>query len=212
MICRSLSALTLAAAMASVAVPSSQARELTPELLAPTSMVEGDQNVFVFGGRFHSHWFWDTFIPTNVPYEDNYFLGVGYQKMLFRTDWWVTFGAEYGFGARFSAADGNSIEGWTGAVARLDGFDLFNSFHVTPSLTLGLSFVTGGVGVEKARAATAPKPIDMLVYMAPEVAVSPLDNPNLEFFYRIQHRSGGLGFIMSFDGSNAATAGVRLKF
>lgn len=172
-----------------------------------------DRNVFLFGGRFQSHWFWDTFEPFTLPYEDNYFVGAGVQQFFLHTDWSVSFGAEAGMGARISFTDDpSSLEVWAGAVARFDGFDLFDRFHVTPSLTLGLSHVTAPIGVEAKRGRTAPKPTDLLVYMGPELAINSLDQPDLEYFFRIQHRSGGLGLIMNFDGSNAATMGVRLKF
>jgi len=173
-----------------------------------------DQKVFVFGGRFHSHWFWDSFWPVGVPYEDNYFLGAGYQKFLAHADYGVSYGVETGIGLRIGA-DGSSqtsAEIWGGGVARLDGWDIFDNWRIAPSLTLGLSFVSAPIGIEAERAESAPKSVGMLIYMAPEVAVHSLDNPNVEYFARVQHRSGGLGLIMSFDGSNAITGGVRFKF
>lgn len=188
---------------------------LTPVLPAAaqdqTGLFDGERNVFFFGGRFHSHWFWDTFWPFGVPYEDNYFLGAGAQQYLWSPTPDLDFGVEAGVGTRFGAESETSFEAWGGGVARY-GFDVFDKWRVSTSLTLGLSFVTAPIGIEAKRAKSAPKPVDMLVYMAPEIAVSPLDNPDFEVFYRIQHRSGGLGLIMSFDGSNAATAGVRFKF
>ena len=173
----------------------------------------GDRNVFVFGGAFHSSWFWNSFVPVAVPYENDYFLGVGVQQMLYRTDWSITLGAELGVGARLAGDGGqSSAEVWAAGVVRHDGFDLFNKFHVTPSWSLGLSFVTDPIGVEAERAKAAPKPVNMLIYMGPEIAVNPFDAPGTASFFRVQHRSGGLGLIMSFDGSNAATVGVRFKF
>lgn len=171
-----------------------------------------DRNVFLFAGRFHKAWFWDTFDPITLSYEDNYFIGAGTQQFFLDTDLGVTFGVEAGVGARISGSEPGSFEAWLGGVARFGGWDLFDKFHLTPSLTLGLSHVTAPIGVEAVRGETAPKPTDFLVYMAPELAVNTLDNPNLDYFFRIQHRSGGLGLIMSFDGSNAATIGVRLKY
>ncbi len=173
-----------------------------------------DENVFFFGGRFHSNWFWDSFWPVGVPYEGNYFLGAGYQKFLAHTDYGVSYGIETGLGLRVGA-DGTSQssgEIWGGGVARLDGWTVLDNWHIAPSLTLGLSFVSAPIGIEAERAETAPKPVGMLVYMAPEVSLHALDTPNVEYFARIQHRSGGLGLIMNFDGSNAVTAGVRFKF
>jgi hypothetical protein len=199
------------AALAADAPASAAAAPLAGNVEAKTAL---DQNVFFFGGRFQSHWFWDSFWPFGVPYEDNYFLGAGYQKFLSHTDYGVSYGVEAGVGLRIGDDGTSETSGeiWGGGVARLDGWDVFDNWHVSPSLTLGLSFVSDPIGIEAERAKTAPKPVGMLVYMAPEVAVHTLDNPNVEYFARIQHRSGGLGLIMNFDGSNAITGGVRFKF
>jgi opacity protein-like surface antigen len=204
-----LIAVVSATALVSVA-GSAQAQE---QPAGPAAANPLDRNVFFFGGRFQSHWFWDTFEPFTLPYEDNYFIGAGYQEFFLRTDWSVTFGAEVGVGARISFTDDpSSAEIWAGGVAKFDGFDIFDRFHVTPSLTLGFSHVTAPIGIEAERAKNAPKSPSVLIYMAPELAVNAIDQPDLEYFFRIQHRSGGLGAIMDFDGSNAATLGVRLKF
>jgi hypothetical protein len=204
----------LLTALLLLAAPLAAAPAAAQDTAAPAVDTLGDldRNLFLFGGRFHQHWFWDTFIPTNLTYEDNFFIGGGVQQFPWRTGWGVNFGVEIGMGVRFGANEPTSLEGWSGLVTRFDGFELFDRFRVSPSVVLGLSFVTDTIGVESGRATGATKSPTMLVYMAPEIAVTALDNPGIEYFARIQHRSGGLGFIMDFDGSNAVTAGVRVSF
>lgn len=168
-----------------------------------------DQNVFVLGGPFQSEWVWETAVFWRDHYEDNFFAGVGYQNFIYHSDWGLKLGAEVGLGVR--VGDRSSAELWTGVVARYDGLHL-GDINISPSISGGLSVVTGAIGVEAERANAIDTSVPVLFYMGPEIAISHASNPNLEVFARVHHRSGGYGIIERIDGSNAATLGLRFKF
>jgi hypothetical protein len=176
-------------------------------------LTDSTRNVFLFGGRFHSRWVWDTAQPFGLPYEDNYFIGAGYQQFFYRSDWSFALGGEFGVGARISnTADPSSAETWAGLVLRFDGVQLFDTFRISAAITGGISIATAPIGIEEDRASAQGEQTALLFYMGPEISVTPIAAPEWETFFRIQHRSGGLGWIASLDGSNAATVGVRYKF
>ena len=88
------------------------------------------------------------------------------------------------------------------------------SFHILfPSFTIGLSVATAPIGIEKVRAGWINQTdVPLLVYLGPEINVSLVDHPQWEVFARLQHRSGGYGWIGHIDGSNADVLGIRYKF
>jgi len=187
------------------------------------SMDTWDRDVFFFGGRFHTDYFGQSFTPWDTTWEDNYFVGAGYQQFFWRWGF-VRFGGEIGVGDRFNTDNNtmygaavNSQEAWAGIVTRFDGWNL-GPVHVSPALTAGFSVVNGLIGVEAGRNSTPHSDPHsdggrFLVYLGPEVSFSlPDTNPNLEAFVRIQHRSGAFGWIADLDGSNADTVGLRWKF
>jgi hypothetical protein len=192
-----------------------------------TPVESWDRDVFFFGGLFHEDYFTQSFTPWSATWEPNAFIGAGYQQFFWR---WgdVRFGGEAGLGARFNFNGQTTFlgtqsfpplsgEAWVGAVARYDGVDL-GPVHAGLAMTAGFSAVTGLIGSEAVRASTHP--FDrfgtggkLLYYLGPEIDLSmPEVNPNVEVFWRAQHRSGGFGSLMDLDGSNADTVGVRFKF
>ena len=173
-------------------------------------VASGDENVFVFGGPFTSDYFSDALTPWNVEYESNFFAGVGYQRFLYQYGAFKL-GVEGGLGLRAGYDSPTSLEAWGGAVARLEMLEL-GDVRITPSLTAGLSVVTGTIGVETERAEAIGQAVPILYYLGPEIAISHAALPEYEAFVRLQHRSGGFGTIAHIDGSNAITAGVRYKF
>lgn len=174
---------------------------------------DADRNVFFFGGRFHTGSFYITPAVWSLPYEDSYFVGAGYQQFFYRSDWSFRLGAEVGAAARIGFDGPSSAEVWAGLVFRHDGIAFFDSFRLSPALTTGFSVVSAPIGSEAGRAEALGKDVTLLVYLGPEISITPVDNPNIEGFFRVQHRSGAFGFIMDgMNGSNAATAGIRFKF
>ena len=113
------------------------------------------------------------------------------------------------FGGRFhSGSFYNSL-----FVFRHDGVVLFDKFRLSPALTAGFSMATDTIASETARAEGVGYEGKLLAYLGPELAVTPLDNPSIEGFLRVQHRSGAFGYIIEgLNGSNAVNLGVRLKF
>ncbi|SFZ85761.1 hypothetical protein SAMN02983003_2931 [Devosia enhydra] len=183
-------------------------RDWTDRLVQPDPY---DRAVFFFGGRFHSDYFGGSFNAFGAPYETNYVLGGGYQH--FFQNWGdFRLGAEGGLALRFGEGEPTSLEAWGGVVGRYDGFVIGNTIRISPSMTFGLSAVTDTIGMETVRASWIESDVPVLFYLGPEISISSLDNPNLEAFWRVQHRSGAWGTIAHIDGSNANTVGVRWKF
>ncbi|GHA31033.1 hypothetical protein GCM10007989_28720 [Devosia pacifica] len=170
-----------------------------------------DQSVFIFGGRYHSGHQEDIFTPLGpfgFDYEDNYVFGAGYQQF-FYTMGDLRFGLEAG--TAIGVGDAVRGEIWGGVVGRYDGIDL-GPVTVSPAVTFGLSAITNTIGIESNRIAPGADPT-LLFYVAPEISVWQNDHPELEYFFRIQHRSGAGGLLGGMgDGHNAAAIGVRYKF
>ncbi len=170
-----------------------------------------DQAVALFGGRLHDGNIGDNFLPAWVKFENNYILGGTYERILWsQTDGWAL-GAEIGMAARFGTDD-PSAELWGAAFARYNGL-VFNDIRISPSLIWGLSHVTDTIGSEAARAArTSDTNGRTLFYLTPEIALSSVHFPELEVFWRGQHRSGVYGMIGSMFGANAVTFRLRYRF
>tara|TARA_R110002051_G_scaffold264083_1_gene323996 strand:- start:63 stop:662 length:600 start_codon:yes stop_codon:yes gene_type:complete len=170
-----------------------------------------DQAVFVFAGRYVDAYIEQSLTPFSANYEDNFVLGGGYQQFVLEPLPALRLGAEIGMALR----GGTSISGevWAGPVLRYDGFRLGENLRVSPSLTVGLSAVTSPIGVEAERAQRRNGDPTLLFFMAPEISVSTLDNPDTELFYRLQHRSGAWGTLGGMaDGANAQVIGLRHRF
>lgn len=170
-------------------------------------IVDGS-NVFVFGGRFQDEYVWETAAFWSPHYEDNYFVGAGYQTFFADLPAGFHLGVEAGAGLRLGQR--SSAEIWSGLVVKHDGLT-FGDITISPAATAGISVVTDTIGVETERAGWQDRPVTALFYFGPEIAVSHASLPGVEAFARIQHRSGGYGVIAEIDGSNAATLGLRFK-
>lgn len=171
------------------------------------ALTEG-ANAFFFAGRFHNEWVWETAAFWRDHYEDNYFIGAGYQNFLLELPANFHVGVELGAGLRLGAV--SSTELWGGVVLKNEGFSV-GGFTVAPAATAGISVVSDTIGVETERAGFTGEDVSTLFYLGPEIAVSHEAMPGMEFFTRIQHRSGGYGVLAHIDGSNAATLGIRFK-
>jgi hypothetical protein len=175
----------------------------------PTWLDQPPNSILVFGGQFTTENFYRSFIPT-VPHESNYIVGGAIERDFFQK-WGFVLGAEVGVANRFGM--GNSYEGWVGLHVRYSWLVLFNSLRIAPGLTFGLSAITKPVGIEAAREAEAQGDARLLGYLGPELAVSFVGFPNLEFVYRLQHRSGASGNLGRMnDAANANVFGMRFRF
>lgn len=170
-----------------------------------------DQAVFAFGGAFISGGVAESLIPVTAPYEDNHILGVGYQKTLGQLGTDLSWGVEAGLATRLGHI--TSAEAWAGLMLRYDGFTLGDRVRISPSFTAGLSAVTDPIGVERDREIEHNGDATLLFYLGPEVSVTSLDNPNVEAFWRVHHRSGAWGSMGNMgDAANANVVGVRWHF
>jgi hypothetical protein len=188
---------------------SSSAMAEPPQVM---SSYDFDESVFIFGGRYHKGYFGHTFTPNPIP-EDFYGLAVGYQKFFITDPEGWNWGLETGVAGRFGDGPATA-EIWAGGVGRYNGWVFGDTVRVSPSLTLGLSAVTDTFGIAKEREEAQDKSAKLLFYVGPEISFSHVDNPELEVFWRAQHRSGAWGTtgLAAIDGANAAMVGVRFKF
>ena len=170
-----------------------------------------NSNVFVFGGVYSSESVGETFNFFGTDYQDAYVLGGGYQHFFLGGENGFQAGLETGLALR----KGPDVSGevWAGVVLRRDGILQNEQLKVSASVTGGLSLITNPLDVEIAREISRNGDSTFLFYMAPEVSVSTKDNPNMEAFWRLQHRSGGWNTLGDMgEGANANTIGLRWKF
>lgn len=170
-----------------------------------------DQAIFAFGGAFISGGVAQSLFPVTAHYEDNHILGVGYQKTLGYIGDDVNWGVEVGVAGRLGNV--TSAEAWAGLMLRYDGFILGDRLRISPSFTAGLSAVTDPIGVERDREIEHNGDATLLFYLGPEISVTSLDNPNVEAFWRVHHRSGAWGTLGGMgDAANANVFGLRWHF
>jgi hypothetical protein len=166
-------------------------------------------SVLLFGGQFTTVNITKSLTPT-APHESNYIVGGAYERDFYQK-WGFALGTELGVADRFGM--GNSVEGWVGLNVRYSWLVFFNSVRIAPGLTFGLSVITKPVGIEAAREADVQGNATLLGYLGPELAVSFMGFPDLEFVYRLQHRSGAHGtFGRMWEGANANVFGMRYRF
>ena len=170
-----------------------------------------DQNVFAFGGVYSSESVGETFNFLGTDYQDAYMLGGGYQRFFYGEENSFRAGVEGGVALR--KGPDFSGEAWAGIVLRSDGFIRNDHIKISASVTGGLSLITNPLDVEVTREISRNGDSTFLFYMAPELAISTVDNPNMELFWRVQHRSGGWNTLGNMgEGANANTIGIRWSF
>lgn len=189
---------------------------IAPAVLAaddtPPSARELDRAVFGFAGALTAGDMAESANPFGVDYEDHPVLGLGYQFFPYSIGD-VRLGLEAGLAGRFGGKP--SAEFWGGVVARYDGFVIADKVRITPAVTIGLSVVTRThEGRERQQEEESENgDAGFLFYLGPEIAASFADNPNLEIFWRLHHRSGAGGTLGNMEGaSNANVIGIRYKF
>lgn len=170
-------------------------------LLTPEPM---DEAFFGFGGRMMAH----VYNPFG-GWEDNYYLGAGYQR-LWGDPNGFRYGGEVGVTGRFGQE--SSLEGWAGVVGRYDW--TLGPVRAGASLTFGLSAVTNTlVGRERESEEFHDGNAALLFYLAPELNLSLAEHPETELFLRLHHRSGAwetLGNMAA--GADAGVVGLRWHF
>ncbi len=170
-----------------------------------------DQNTFVFGGRYTNQYIENALNPFTVGYENNYVVGAGYQEFFLGEDGGLKLGGEVGAALRMG--NQTSTEIWVGPVLRADGLIQTDHVKISLSATAGLSLTSDTIGIEAQRERETNGDTTLLYYFGPELSVASTDDPDLEFFWRLHHRSGGGGTLGGLrDGANATALGVRLHF
>tara|TARA_R100000365_G_scaffold905_1_gene3285 strand:- start:94 stop:702 length:609 start_codon:yes stop_codon:yes gene_type:complete len=166
-------------------------------------------SIAIFGGHYTKGDFGQSFNPVAVPYEDNVVLGIGVRQDGPVRDDGIAVGWETGGAVR--AGETTSAEVWSGPYVGHDGIELGEAVKVSPSVTFGLSAVTGSMGSEQRRARSEGGSPELLFYLSPEIALSSVQNPDTEVFWRLHHRSGAWGTIGA-GSANATTVGLRQHF
>jgi hypothetical protein len=137
-----------------------------------------------------------------IGFEDNYLLGVGYQRAW--GDWSaLLYGIEGGLAGRFS--EKASLEAWGGLFARYN----FNveSVRVAPAFTFGLSAITETMaGGESENVADYGGDATLLFYLGPEISFGLTEHPEYEVFARLHHRSGAWGTLGDMHGATDVLA------
>lgn len=192
--------LTAIALVASLFVSPAVAQEATPS---------GDRKIFVFGGLMGEGYMHELLVPFATTYEDTVLLGVGYQQFIAEPFDDFRVGLEVGGAARIGAQTTGEL--WGGVVGRYDGWQV-NGLRISPSMTFGVSVVDKAVGVEAARAAAQGYPAEVLFYLSPEISFATEENPNVEAFWRLHHRSGAWNTFGGGGSANATTIGLRTSF
>ena len=181
------------------------------ETLANTALLAPPppNGLFLFAGQFTTVGIGQSLLPT-APHESIYLAGGAYERDFFQR-WGFALGTEVGVAQRFGM--GSSTEVWAGLNVRYTALVFLNGVRIVPGITFGFSAINKPVGFEAVREAEANGDARLLGYLGPELAVSFVSLPNLEFVYRLQHRSGANGtFGKMSEGANANIVGIRFRF
>jgi hypothetical protein len=210
-------------------MPSPQGPAPVLKANAPEVLLRPD-SIFLFGGALSTTSLGSTLKfnldnPAIAIKYDNYIVGAAYNHDFFKLGFGFTFGAEVGIADRFghyalccdtvvkSSGLLNSGELWAGPRISYDGFVLFDTVRIAGAATTGLSFTADSIGRERSRELAYSGSARTLIYFGPEIIVSTLAHPEIEFVYREHHRSGANGtFGKLREGYNANVFGVRYKF
>ena len=122
----------------------------------------------------------------------------------------LTVEAEIGLSDRFGKE--NLGEVWTALYLRYDGFQWNDKVYTTLALDTGVSMLTDTSKFELSRD-SGGQSSELLHYLGPEVTFADPDNKDLEWVFRLHHRSGVFGVIDGVRaGSTFASVGVRIRF
>lgn len=179
-------------------------------LPAEASGTDRRNSLFGFGGVLLSKDMLHSIVPFAGGPDGNGLAGLAYQRQFADLFWGLRLGGEVGIAGRFG--DSTSAEFWGGVTLAHSGLPV-GKLVFSPGLVTGLSVVTAPIGQEIVNASRTGGDPRLLFYLGPEIAVSLASRPNVEFVYRLHHRSGGwrtLGDM--YGGSNANTFGIRVHF
>ena len=153
-----------------------------------------------------SHWY---------ALEENYVIGAAINREFVDLGLGFHLGGEIGLAGRFG--DSTSAELWGGPSIRHDGFSI-GPVTFSYGLVMGLSAVTGPIGIERKVEVENDGDATLLWYLGPEASISFDALPNTEFIFRTHHRSGaaGLSYLPTLgdmpDTSNSNIFGIRRRY
>ncbi len=174
----------------------------------------GRNAVTAFGGWFTIGHMYQSAIPLVSPLEGTAILGGAYERRFRESASGFMLSGEVGLAARLGPL--SSAEVWAAVGLGHRGFKL-GPAAISPTVFIGLSGVTGPSAMEPIRIQQySPGGVGdptLLVYLGPEIAFRHVDNPNLEFVYRLHHRSGAWATLGNMKGgNNAQIFGIRHRF
>ena len=150
-------------------------------------------------------------MPWDKEFENEYVLAAAFSVRLFDLTEHLSLELEANVARRFGDA-----ELWEFALPLVFRWDYFpwNDYVYT---TIGLAVIGPSYATEisdsERRKAHNEKGSKLLNYFAPEITLSPPDNPSFAFIGRVHHRSGAFGLINGVSGgSSYVSLGVRYRF
>lgn len=150
--------------------------------------------------------------PWNAEFEDTYIAGLSASTRIWEIDENLSLELEGQVARRFGGSDVWEFN--AALLVRWDGFPWNDIVYTTVGLAvLGPSYATGISETERRKSGNNGKGSKLLNYFAPEITLSPPDNPDLAFVTRLHHRSGVFGLFDGVSGgSNFLTFGLRHRF
>jgi hypothetical protein len=149
--------------------------------------------------------------PWTTKFEDTAMVSLTYNRRLFTVIDHLDIEAELGIAKRFGEAD--EWEFNTGILLRWTWFPWNDVIRTTLGISVfGPSYATGISQTEKDKSGN-DKGNRWLNFFAPELTFADPDNPELEFVFRLHHRSGIFGVYEGVDGgSTFISTGLRYRF
>ncbi len=187
-------------------------------------------SIFVFGGPLSTTDIWSSMIfnvhkPSGRVLYDNFVVGGAYGRDILDLTEHLRFGVEAGAALRFGdyksccnpvvRGSVRSGEFWGAGVLRHTGFDLFGgSVRIAPAVAVGISTVTKPIGAEHGvQSHFESGNSRTLFYLGPELSLTSPSWGNVEFVYRLHHRSGLYGTLGNVkEGYNANAFGLRFRY
>ena len=183
----------------------------------------GDDSVMLFAGQASETNFMDIMVmPWAIEMNDIGVIGASYAHRFGTVSElvgdvlpghigdYLTVEAEGGTSFRFG--DESLGEAWTALYLRYDNLPWNDTVYTTIGVNTGLSLLTDSSDFEAGRDSEG-RSSKFLHYMGPEITFADPDNKDLEFVFRLHHRSGVFGlFDDVVSGSTFLSTGIRIRF
>jgi hypothetical protein len=205
-----------AASALAFAIAAPGAAQAAPELywINPTEPCWGDCKAHVYGGVFVRTGLTTIAKELRTPfqwrYDSDYLVAGAVSRPVLEIGSFAQAELELGLGQRFGEQDEQEV--WGALYLRQKKFPWNGYVVTTVAINTGLNYATGISAKEVQRSGNL-KGSKLLHYLAPEITLAHPDYPDIEFVFRLHHRSGGYGVISDTKGgAQYATVGVRVPF